>query len=110
MNKRFWFYNEWDISPRTGSWKEWFRNNFRGSDEYGHHTVVIPLGKGRAMVIAYRAGYKGTRKCEFCVEARKQTLDFEQEMYYVQTYWRIEELDDVHTLDMDLWDKALGVI
>lgn len=98
MSKRFWFYNDWE-----GGFA-------KASDEYGHHTVVTPLGKGRALILAYRAGYKKFRQCEYCVLARKQTLDFEQDLYYVQTYWNIEDVDDVYDdLDDDQWDEALGV-
>lgn len=96
-NKRFWFYNNWD-----GGFA-------KASDEYGHHTIVIPLGKERAFVLAYRSGYKKFKHCEFCAQSRKQTLDFYQELYYIQTYHNIEDFDDVYDLDNELWDEALGV-
>jgi len=110
-NKRFWFYNDWEPTPRAEckSLREWFRINFTGSDEYGYHTVVAPFGKGRVAVIVYRAGYKGFRKCEYCVESRCQTLEFEQDILYVQAYWNIEDLDDVIDMQDWQWDIALGV-
>lgn len=111
-NSRFWFYSQWETVPldECDGVLDWLSKAFKGSDEHGHHTVVIPFGKGRAVVIAYRAGYKGFRKCEWCVMARKQTLDFEQDALYVQTYWNIEDYDDVMDLDNVDWDEALGVI
>lgn len=110
-NKRFWFYSQYEpyTMEEAGSIKEWLRLNLRGTDEYGHHTFVIPLGKGRAVCIAYRAGYKKLWRCEDCVESRKQTLEFEQDALYVQTYWNIEDYDDVFDLDDKRWDYALGV-
>jgi hypothetical protein len=108
MAKRFWFYSDWEMTPRKecDSWRDWFTRNFKGSDEYGHHTFVVPMGKGRAVIIAYRAGYKGFRKCEYCVLGRKQTLDFEADMRYIETYWNVEDALD---LDDWQWDIALGV-
>lgn len=109
-NKRFWFYNDCEFGREPDeSLRDWARKVFLGSDEYGHHTLVIPLGKGRAACIAYRAGYKGFRKCQCCVESRKETLDFEQEAMYVQTYWNVEHYDDVFDLDNKRWYEALGV-
>lgn len=96
-NKRFWFYDNWDSGLS------------KGSDEYGHHTIVIPFGKGRAIAIAYRAGYKKFKQCEYCVLGRKQTLEFEQEALYVQTYWNIEDYDEVFDLPDSHWDTALGI-
>lgn len=110
-SKRFWFYNDWDVDPREGDqslWK-WLKLSFTGSDEYGHHTVVLPLGKSRAIVVVYRAGYKGFKKCFFCQEARDQTLKFEQDSLYVQTYWNIDEYEEVYDLEDEQWNEALGV-
>lgn len=109
--KRFWFYNDWEIESRdeNQSLWNWFKVSFTGSDEYGHHTVVIPLGKGRGIAIAYRAGWKGLKKCFFCQEARNETLKFEQDGLYVQTYWNLDEYDDVYHLEDEQWDEALGV-
>lgn len=97
MEKRFWFYNDWN-----GGFS-------RGGDEWGHHTVVIPLGKERALVVAWRSGYKWPFKCAECVESREQYLLYEQENLYIQTYWNVEEFDDILDLSNDQWNEALGV-
>lgn len=109
--KRFWFYNDWEIEPRDKgqSLWNWLRVSFTGSDEYGHHTAVVPLGKGRAIVLVYRAGYKGWRFCEFCALSRRQTLEFEQEALYAQTYFNLEDYDDVYDLENWEWNQALGI-
>ncbi len=110
-NRRFWFYDDWtpaDLSEYK-TLSEWFKVNFKASDEYGHHTVVIPLGKRRAMIVAYRAGYKRFKHCEFCLLARTETLEMEQDFCYVQTYFNLEDYDDVYDLDVDDWNEALGI-
>lgn len=93
--KRFWFYNDWDGGLSTGT------------DEYGYNTVVIPLGKGRAICVATFPGYLW---CEDCAEGRRQTLAYEQDNCYVQTYWNIEDYDDVFDMSNEEWDEALGIV
>lgn len=95
--KRFWFYNDWDAGWATGS------------DEHGHVTFVVPLGKGRALVVAWLARYKGPFLCQDCKEARWQTYMFEQDALYAQTYFNIEDYDEIDYLDNWEWQEALGV-
>lgn len=92
--KKFWFYNDWQGGLYTGC------------DEYGNQTLVVPLGKGRALVLATFPHYLFDNDCW---QMRRQTLEYEQDNCYIQTYWNVEDYDDVFDLSNEEWDEALGV-
>lgn len=92
--KLFWFYDDW-----LGT-----RPSF-GGDEYGCHTLVLPLGKRRAVVFVIWPCYLFDTDCS---QQRRETLRFYQDLFYIQTYWNVEELDDLTELEEGAWNTALG--
>lgn len=65
---RFWTYSREGWSP-DHRWRP-----YRGGDEWGRNTVVLPIPFGGYLVIAYR-----TCKCLDCDEMREQTATLERE-------------------------------
>lgn len=68
--RRFWRY-------RYGSWTPqwWFYLvPYRGGDEYGRLTLVMPVHPFGFLVVAYR-----TCRCVECDESRAQTAEWEAE-------------------------------